>query len=78
MGIDMIGAVSPEYIRTGKSAEGFQKSPTAADFAEMIRKLAGPEMLWEEQAPEQLQENAPGDDSDARGVLASGWKQQRM
>ena len=40
----------------------------------MIRKLAGPKMLWEEQMPEQVQENAAFDDTDARGVLASGTR----
>lgn len=72
MDINRIGAVMPEYVQPEKEAECGGKSPTAADFAEMIRKLAGPEMLWEEQIPEEIQEHAAGDDTDARGVLASG------
>lgn len=74
MGIDMIGAVTQEPVQVGKRTQSFQPSSTAADFAEMIKKLAGPEMLWKEQTPEQMQENAVGDDTDARGILASGCK----
>ena len=76
-GIDRIGATAPEMISAGSGADNVPKSPTASDFAAMIRKLAGPEMLWEEQTPEQVQRDAAGDDTDARGVLASGRRLQR-
>lgn len=74
MSIDGIGTVAREYVQAKKGAGDFQPSPKAADFAAMIKKLAGPEMLWKEQASEQVQENAAGDDTDARAVLVSGKK----
>lgn len=74
MNIDSIGTFTREWMPAGGGTKSVQPSPTAADFAEMIRKLAGPKMLWEEQMPEQVQENAAFDDTDARGVLASGTR----
>lgn len=59
-----------------QNAKDAEPSATAADFAAMMKKLAGPEMLWKEQAPEEVSENAEGDDTDARGVLASGEKRR--
>ncbi len=76
MDIGRIGTPMFENVQPERGAKN-EKSPTAADFAEMIRKLAGPEMLWEEQAPEEMQEYAVGDDTDARGVLASGRRLSR-
>lgn len=79
-GITGIGMKDMEIIGcagAARKANGFEPSPTAADFAAMIRKLAGPEMLWKEQAPEPTPEEASGDDTDARGVLASDRRVRR-
>lgn len=66
MNVNQIGQVSPVYNRTNTNA--YEPAATAADFAALIKKLAGPEMLWKEQPAEAL---AAEGERDYAGVMGN-------
>lgn len=67
MNVNQIGAMPRAYDSTdGSKAQPYEASATAADFAALIKKLAGPEMLWKEQPAEAL---AAEGERDYTGVM---------
>lgn len=70
MRIDQIGDKTPIYERLNRpDTNSHEPSATAADFAELIKKLAGPEMLWKEQPAEMLAAEGGRDYAGAMGNL---------
>ena len=70
MNVNLTGVISSAYHSGNqKKTSDYQPSATASDFAELMKKLAGTEMLWKEQPQEAFATDSEKDYTEMMGKL---------